>query len=148
MMGRPSLGRTLDEKKAAHREQQRKYREAHKEELIERQHEAQREHPERRRQVVRKHTYGLSDGGVQLLVEQHGVCAICGKPETHMRLGKVMSLAVDHDHGTGKVCGLLCRKCNLGLGQFEDNSELLRKALDYNDRVRGDQSVGTPDCPD
>ena len=39
--------------------------------------------------------------------------------------------AVDHNHKTKKVRGLLCSKCNTALGQFEDNPELLRRAIKY-----------------
>lgn len=58
----------------------------------------------------------------KLLSNQNNACAICLK-ET--------KLAIDHDHGTGKVRGLLCPKCNGGLGMFLDNPDLLRKAINY-----------------
>jgi hypothetical protein len=49
-----------------------------------------------------------------LLEEQGGVCAICGeRPEKH--------LCVDHCHQTGTVRGLLCRRCNFGLGLYKDD---------------------------
>lgn len=62
-----------------------------------------------------------------MLVAQGGVCAICKRldPED----GK--ELAVDHDHATEKVRGLLCGKCNKGLGLFDDNVDSLRAAILY-----------------
>lgn len=63
---------------------------------------------------------------------QGGVCAICGRAETKVhRDGSICRLSVDHDHVSGDVRGLLCSKCNVGLGFFEDNPESLRKAADY-----------------
>lgn len=58
---------------------------------------------------------------------QNGVCAIC-KNENPPNSG---SLAVDHDHITGKVRGLLCIMCNRGLGNFYDNVEYLQSAIEY-----------------
>lgn len=57
---------------------------------------------------------------------QCGLCLICGKPED---LGSLLS--VDHSHQTGSVRGLLCRKCNNGLGCFDDRIELLKNAVAY-----------------
>lgn len=63
----------------------------------------------------------------EMLEAQGGGCAICGKtPEENRR-----RLAVDHDHETGEVRGLLCIRCNHGLGNFLDSSELLRSAIQY-----------------
>lgn len=53
-------------------------------------------------------------------LEQHNGCAICGQPETATRNGKVMRLAVDHNHETGEARGLLCRACNRRLANLED----------------------------
>lgn len=54
-------------------------------------------------------------------------CAICGINE----LGDTRQFAVDHDHSTGLVRGLLCANCNLGLGHFKDSTDILRAALSY-----------------
>lgn len=60
----------------------------------------------------------------QLLIDQDYTCAICK--------GSVIgTLHVDHCHITQKVRGLLCSECNLGLGKFKDDPELLKEALEY-----------------
>lgn len=70
---------------------------------------------------------GLSlDQYLDMLEGQEFVCAICYR-ENHS--GR--DLAVDHDHATGKVRGLLCNHCNSGLGFFGDSTELLGRAADY-----------------
>jgi len=74
---------------------------------------------------------------------QGGVCEICGKPETKSRAnGSLFRLSVDHCHKTrqsGKsngIRGLLCSACNIGLGKFDDDAELLRKAAAYLEKYR------------
>lgn len=62
-----------------------------------------------------------------ILVQQNKCCAICRIPEANL----TKSLAVDHCHKTLKVRGLLCDKCNVGIGYFNDNIELLEKAKLY-----------------
>lgn len=64
----------------------------------------------------------------RLLVEQEGLCAICKRPP---RGGRWVRLYVDHDHQTGNVRGLLCNRCNLGVGHFDDDASLLLKAAQY-----------------
>jgi hypothetical protein len=61
----------------------------------------------------------------EVLEEQDYRCKICGKYPNKT------ALAVDHCHETGKVRGLLCTKCNTGLGLFCDSPELLIKAFRY-----------------
>lgn len=65
----------------------------------------------------------------KILQEQDGKCAICGVE----RNGSKENFCVDHDHETGKVRGLLCTKCNLGIGKMKDSPDLLRKAAKYLD---------------
>lgn len=67
------------------------------------------------------------------IAEQNNLCAICGEPERRPDKAsrKIKALAVDHDHETGQIRGLLCSACNTGLGLFQDDPELLAKAADY-----------------
>lgn len=61
-----------------------------------------------------------------------GVCGICNLPEVALdRRGGVKKLAIDHDHKTGIIRGLLCQQCNMGLGKFKDNVEFLKNAATY-----------------
>lgn len=79
--------------------------------------------------------YGISaEDYAQMLLEQGGVCAICGLPETFIRWGKVSQLCVDHDHETGKVRGLLCHNCNRVLGYIQDDLTWLSSATEYLER--------------
>ena len=64
----------------------------------------------------------------EMLDSQNRRCAICGEQPNGI------SLAVDHNHETGKVRGLLCRNCNLALGLFKDNQTLLASAKSYLER--------------
>lgn len=62
---------------------------------------------------------------ITLLEKQSGVCALCGRKD------KNRSLALDHNHRTGKVRGLLCFYCNVMLGFARENSETLFRAIQY-----------------
>lgn len=74
-----------------------------------------------------------SDDYSALIKEQNNVCKICGKQESGVFRGKQKRLSVDHNHITGKIRGLLCSSCNVGLGVFKDSPDLLRKAIKYLD---------------
>jgi len=63
--------------------------------------------------------------------EQNGLCAICFQPETKMSKGILYRLAVDHDHNTGKIRGLLCFKCNSAMGSFEKRNVPLENVIRF-----------------
>lgn len=76
--------------------------------------------------------YGLTRPEYEALTTDG--CHICGRKDAETpRVGK---LAVDHDHATGKVRGVLCWMCNTALGKFNDDPARLRAAADYIERGR------------
>jgi hypothetical protein len=87
-----------------------------------------------RRNWCRAHKakYGitLAEKGA-VLAAQGGGCAICKKTEFGKR-----SPHTDHCHKTGTVRGVLCARCNRGLGYFWDNPELFRTAANYLERSK------------
>ncbi len=92
------------------------------------------------RNPFRQRLYGLSaDEYAELVADQNNVCAICGQPSAER------ALAVDHDHSSGDVRGLLCAPCNTGLGVFRDDPLLLRKAISYlTAHLRGREAASCP----
>jgi len=95
--------------------------------------------PERIKKILQNaklKRYGISfEQYTKRSVAQNGVCAICRKPETWIVKGTLALLSVDHDHETGRVRGLLCHSCNLGLGHFKDDALMLRAAANYLEAV-------------
>lgn len=72
--------------------------------------------------------YGITEGEyLNILEEQEHKCKIC---DTHQR-ELPRRLAVDHNHETGKVRGLLCDSCNRALGLFKDSVTILEEATEY-----------------
>jgi len=64
---------------------------------------------------------------IEMYESQEGLCKICkNKIEFIHR-----NTHVDHCHSTGKVRGLLCHHCNLGLGHFKDSIKALSSAINY-----------------
>jgi Autographiviridae endonuclease VII len=71
-----------------------------------------------------KRTYGITlEEFDKRLDEQGKVCALCGRGDREF--------CVDHCHTTLKIRGIICRQCNSGLGQFNDDPNLLEKAIIY-----------------
>ena len=99
-----------------------------------------KEHPERfkkrfpsqksyyRTAVWREKQYGLSpERYKQLYDEQDGMCCICWLRPIY---------CVDHEHCTGLFRGLLCNRCNAGLGMFGDDPNVMLRAIEYLRRTR------------
>lgn len=71
--------------------------------------------------------YGLThEKYVEMFEQQDGRCKICTK-----ECSSGMNLSVDHCHKTGKIRGLLCKKCNSALGMLNDDIALFRSAIMY-----------------
>jgi len=86
--------------------------------------EWERTHRVSRQGIRRKSKYQITkDEYAQMLESQHGSCKIC---KTEMK-----TICIDHCHETGKVRGLLCRKCNTGIGMLQDNLDIVQNAAEY-----------------
>jgi len=99
----------------------------HRDRLLEERRQWRAEHPakvaeyaQRRREKSREGGYDLyrhrlsADSRVQLQARQGHACALCQRP-----FAETKRVAVDHDHATGRVRGLLCPRCNAALGWYE-----------------------------
>ena len=76
-----------------------------------------------------KRSYGITLNEYnQMLADQNHKCITCGTTEPGGKHGKFM---VDHSHITGKVRGLLCKSCNIALGEVKDNRQTLQKMIEY-----------------
>lgn len=90
--------------------------------------------PEKVRAQQIKQNFGLNyESYLQMLQSQNNSCAICNT--SLIAFGSIdqtdIIANVDHCHVTGKVRGLLCRKCNTALGLFNDNENVIEKAALY-----------------
>lgn len=76
--------------------------------------------------------YGIDLATYKLVKEIQGSrCSICNRKETQSKTHGKRDLAIDHDHKTGAVRGLLCSECNRALGQFADSQKIIRSAAKY-----------------
>ena len=140
---------TEEEKRERRREYARKHYEANREKCKELQRDwylANREHclarqreynaanpPTKEQRVAsrtksRLRSFGLTqDQYDTMLTGQNSSCAICHTSEP----GGWGTFHIDHCHTTGKVRGLLCHHCNVGLGHFRDDPTSLSRAIAY-----------------
>lgn len=73
----------------------------------------------------RENMYGKSKNELDIiLASQQGKCAIC-------EIDFSKTPQIDHNDETGKIRGLLCGKCNSGLGFFNDSKDIIQNALNY-----------------
>jgi hypothetical protein len=85
-------------------------------------------HPEAIKDHILRKRYNLTlEQWQEMFDAQQGKCLVCGIHQDSCS----KELAVDHDHKTGKVRGLLCCRCNRAVGLMEDDPGLLRKAADH-----------------
>lgn len=87
--------------------------------------------------LQRKYRIGLEQ--YQRLLElQNGLCASCRTNE---------AVDVDHDHQAGFIRGLLCPRCNTGIGQLKDDPTIITRAIDYLERWARPGDVHEPSAP-
>lgn len=83
--------------------------------------------PETKKAQAIKERYGLSMEEFNRMKElQLNVCAICKEP-----CNSGHDLSVDHNHTTGQVRGLLCKRCNLALGYLREDEGIIKNMLEY-----------------
>lgn len=90
--------------------------------------------PEERKRTKLRLSFGITlEEYREMEAAQGGLCAICGQPEPSFdkRTGRRRDLAVDHDHKTGKVRGLLCGHCNRAIGLVAESSVVLARMILY-----------------
>ena len=86
----------------------------------------------RQRKYNLKKRFGITEKEYwNMFTQQLGRCNICGREEREIHHGKVKMLAVDHNHKTGNVRGLLCKQCNLMIGNSNENPLILINGIKY-----------------
>ena len=112
---------------AIHRKSKAKYKKSDRGIELRRVHEGTDTHKKckKKRYLIRMYNITMDDFH-QMLETQNNQCSICKTDKPGKR-----GFQVDHDHETGKVRGLLCNKCNKGLGFFVDSVVVLKSAIQY-----------------
>lgn len=136
-------GKIIEYRDNSNRRVKKKYAEdsEHREKVKRRVHQWKEENREKKRRVDRncrlKREYGITQEEYEEMVqEQSGLCACCGKEKP---------LIVDHDHQTGAIRGLLCKICNVAIGNLGDSLQGLQRAVDYlRNHYERNSADGTP----
>jgi hypothetical protein len=91
--------------------------------------------PQQAREWKLRRDYGITSADyARMLLAQDGKCAICEVVLTEplRQKGQPTTVAtIDHDHETGEVRGVLCNRCNVGIGNLGDSVEGVERALSY-----------------
>lgn len=132
----PEKVKTWYENQRAHREKYHaEYRKSHKEQANrnnkrrkDKRHSGIYRYPvsDKKRNLRLRHAGLTLEEYDRMVSIQNNVCFICGRTTIKGR-----SLAVDHNHVTGKIRKLLCDLCNRGLGYFKENITIMEKAIQY-----------------
>ena len=115
----------------AHRAEKKKYNEDHREHLTECQKINRANNIDEYRikekgyQIKKNYDITIEQYN-NMLNAQNNKCAIC-----HNKFKPFKDTHIDHNHITGKVRGLLCVKCNSGIGYLNDDINLLKEAINY-----------------
>ena len=122
---------SIKKKRIAHRAEKKKYNDDHREHLTECQRINRLNNIEKYRLMEKgyqiKKNYGITiEQYNEMLKAQNNKCLIC-----HAEFKTMKSTYIDHNHITGKVRGLLCVKCNSGIGYLNDDINLLKEAINY-----------------
>lgn len=104
------------------------YREQHRDDSRAYQKQYYKDHSRKKMNSLFLRIYKISvDTYDAMLLSQGNRCKICGVHQSELD----RALCVDHNHETGEVRGLLCKRCNSALGYFNESSELLIRAAEY-----------------
>lgn len=131
---------TDEERKARQRQQQADWYTRNKTQLNERMTANYRANRKARIAAVQNRYFGIADYAtkrVELWTAQQGRCAVCGCLVGLEKVKGGLPVAhLDHDHETGKLRDILCPQCNAALGCFNDDTDLMYKAIAYLQRHR------------
>lgn len=122
--------------KACEAGQAAEYRQEHPDKHTQAKRNWEKNNPEKHERIqLRKKArdIGLDPDIIEAHFDSHrGLCDLCSRPPSGTRKnGRPRYLSIDHCHASGEFRGLLCNSCNLALGMFRDDADLMRRAADY-----------------
>lgn len=91
-------------------------------------------HRQNARERTTRHVYKITSEELALLRESKN-CGLCGVEFSGLKL-EPYAQVIDHDHVTGKIRSVIHQKCNIAIGMFNENIELLQQAINYLKRFK------------